>query len=45
MYKRQVDKGAQLDLDANAQIIAGTAWLWSREGMQESVDVLSLIHI
>ncbi len=35
-----VDKGAQLDLDANAQIIAGTAWLWSREGMQESVDVL-----
>lgn len=35
-----IKEAAQLDLDDGAQIIAGTAWLWSREAMAESVDVL-----
>ncbi|MCC6996189.1 MAG: TM0106 family RecB-like putative nuclease [Deltaproteobacteria bacterium] len=36
----RVASGGQLDLDDGAHIIAGTSWLWSRESMVGSVDVL-----
>jgi len=32
-------KSANIE-DASAELIGGTAWLWSREGMAEKVDVL-----